>query len=342
MRGGKDLRKAIFALLALYAITCMAAAEGADDNSTYNNPTSMEEGNLIFNLDQRVSGTGFFATYKYSLMPDVLGTEGRLFNGAEGKNRAHGSGRIDIDSIMHAESSYSNKTWENGAYDEDGEVIDTEEESTGIVQMKEDSDETYSPIAMVIGSSYYALNPITFNSLLSEEDWIKNRNSLSSLSHRINGAHGLKEALDAQSIIQSDTADCIMNIDENLIDGRAHFGAIQLAGIPVDEVPEDADLEEEGQSFGYAMKVWSKPLIKLDEDYVGTFHLVKNMTLHSGSEEKEKEDGWLSCCSGGWDSMPYYDRTSYGKSAKGVFDCTCFNSQEWRGRSERSPSFTAG
>lgn len=36
-----------------------------------------------------------------------------------------------------------------------------------------------------------------------------------------------------------------MNIDENLVDGWAHFGALQLAGIPVDEEPEET---KEGDS----------------------------------------------------------------------------------------------
>ena len=161
------------------------------NDAAYDNPTTLEEKNLKFNFEQNVSGTGFFSAYKYALMPDATGTEGRLFNGVEAKNKAHGSGKIDADWNIYAENSYTNKTWINGAYDEDGEVIEDEEEATSIVQMKEDSQMVYSPLAMGIGSRYYNLHPITFNSLLKEEDWIKNRNGLNSLHHRVDHAHGL-------------------------------------------------------------------------------------------------------------------------------------------------------
>jgi hypothetical protein len=277
----------------------------------------LEEKSLKFIFEQNVSGTGFFNAYKYAQMPDAAGTEGRLFNGVEAKNVAHGSGKINTDSNIYAESSYSNKTWVNGAYDEDGEEIEDEEESTSIIQMKEDSKMTYSPSAMSIGSRYYDLHPIAFNSLLKEEDWIKNRNGLNSLNHQVDQAHGLDKLLDAQS----DGTDSSMKIDEDLIAGRAHIGVLQLQGIPVDEQPEE-DSEEE-QVLGLAMKTWQKPLIELDEDYVGSFHITKNMNLHTESEEEEKEDSWLPCCSGGFGDMNYMDAEIF-KSASGIFDCTCF------------------
>ena len=289
-----------------------------ENDAAYNNPTTLEEKNLKFNFEQNVSGTGFFSAYKYAQMPDAIGTEGRLFNGVEAKNKAHGSGKIDTDSDIYAESSYTNKTWINGAYDEDGEVIEDEEETTSIVQLKEDSKMTYSPLVMGIGSRYYSHNPVVFNSLLSEEDWIKNRNGLNSLHHMVDQAHGLNKVLDAQS----DAVNNIMNIEEDLVNGRAHFGVLQLDGIPVDEEPEEGS--EEIQVFGLAMKAWKKPLIEMDEDYVGNFHIKKNMNLYTDSEEEEEEDLWLPCCYGGFSDLNYADAKVF-KSAKGIFDCTCFN-----------------
>ncbi len=215
------------------------------------------------------------------------------------------------------ESSYTNKTWINGAYDEDGEVIEDEEETTSVIQMKEDSKMTYSPLVMGIGSRYYNLHPVAFNSLLKEEDWIKNRDGLNSLHHMVDQAHGLNKVLDAQSDATNNT----MNIEEDLVDGRAHFGVLQLHGIPVDEEPEEDS--EEIQVLGLAMKAWKKPLIELDEDYVGNFHIKKNMNLYTDSEEEEKEDLWLPCCYGGFSDLNYADAKVF-KSARGVFDCTCF------------------
>ena len=288
-----------------------------ENNAAYDNPTTSEEENLKFSMEQNVSGTGFYADYKYALMPDASGTEGRLFNGVEARNKAHGSGKIATDSNMYAKSSFTNKTWINGAYDENGEVIQDEEEATSIVQMKEDSQMVYNPLVMAIGSRYYDLHPIAFNALLTEEDWIKNRDGLNSLHHSVDQAHGLDIALDAQSDVTNNT----MNIDENLVNGRAHFGVLQLAGIPVDEVPE----EDSGdiQVLGLAMKAWKKPLIELDEDYVGNYHIKKNMNLYTYSDDNEKEDSWLPCCFGGFSDMNYMDAKAF-KSARGIFDCTCF------------------
>jgi hypothetical protein len=293
--------------------------EQLEENSTaYDNPTTLEQKDLKFDFEQNVSGTGFSASYKYAQMPDATGTEGRLFDGVEAKNKAHGSGKIDADSKMYAESTYTNKTWINGAYDEDGEVIQDEEESTSIVRMKEDSNMVYNPLVMAIGSRYYDLHPIAFNALLNEEYWIKNRDGLNSLHHSVDQAHGLNIAFNAQSDATNNT----MNIDENLVNGRAHFGALQLVGIPVDEVPEEDS--EEVQVLGPAMKAWKKSLIELDEDYIGSYNIKKNMNLYTYSDDIEKEDSWLPCCSGGFSDMNYEDANAI-KSASDVFDCTCFN-----------------
>lgn len=324
-------------LLALFALIGMAAAEEKEkkeqleeNNSAYDNPTTSEERSLKFNFEQSVSGTGFFNSYKYGQMPDILGTEGRLFNGIEAANKAHVSGKIDTSSNMYAESSYTNKTWINGAYDEDGEEIEDEEETTSQIQVKEDSKMTYSPLVMSIGSRYYDQYPVVFNSLLKEEDWMKNRNRLNSLNHRIDHAHGLNKVLDAQADADTNS----MNIEEDLVDGRAHFGVLQLEGIPVDEEPEEEEESEVEESdeedpqdvqvLGLAMNAWKKPLIEIDEDYVGSYHIKKNMTLSTVEEEEEvEEDDWLPCCSGGFSDLNYADAEVL-KSAKGIFDCTCF------------------
>ena len=311
-------------MLALFILIGMAAADDGEtekeiqeNDTAYDNPTTIEEDNLRFNFEQKVSGTGFFTAYKYAQMPDALGTEGRLFNGVEAKNKAHGSGKIDTNSNMYAERSYTNKTWIDGAYDEDGEEIFDEEESTSVIQMKEDSKMTYGPLAVGIGSGYYDLHSIAFNALLNEEDWIKNRNGLNSLHHSVYQAHGLNKVLDAQSDATNNT----MNVEEDLVDGRAHFGVLQLEGIPVDEEPEEGS--EEVQVLGLAMKTWKKPLMELDEDYLGNFHIKRNMNLYTYSDDDEEEDSWLPCCSGGFIDMNYADTKAF-KSARGVFDCTCF------------------
>jgi hypothetical protein len=64
-----------------------------------------------------------------------------------------------------------------------------------------------------------------------------------------------------------------------------------------------------------------------DERFVGVFDIVKNLRMKSRFDTIQKEDDWLPCCSGGFFSMNPLDQISF-KSAKGVFDCTCYTPPE--------------
>lgn len=61
-----------------------------------------------------------------------------------------------------------------------------------------------------------------------------------------------------------------------------------------------------------------------DEMYVGVYDIEKNILMKSRSDLYKEEDGWLPCCYDGWDTMNYRDQKGFGKSTKGVFDCTCY------------------
>jgi hypothetical protein len=157
-------------LLSLFALIGIDAADNKDkeeqlqeNDAAYGNPTTLDEKSLNFNFEQNVSGMGFFTAHKYAQMPDNTGTEGRLFNGVGANNKAHCSEKIDTDSNISTEGSYTNKTWVNGAYDENGEIIEDEDESTSIVWMNKDSKMTYSSLATGVGSRYYRGFLITSN-----------------------------------------------------------------------------------------------------------------------------------------------------------------------------------
>jgi hypothetical protein len=305
--------------------------DGGHDQVLYENPTSIEEKNLTFNMEQKVEGTGFYAGYRYILMPDAVGPEGRLYNGAEAKNDAHGSGNLDADSWVYAESTYLNRTWINGAYNETGYIIQDQEDTTSAILMQEESNAVYSPAAISIGLWYYHSHPLTFNSLLGERAWIKGRDGFNSIQHAVRDARGLRKALN----IESDSYNVSMRLEEDLISGRAHLGALQLAGYPRDEETMVEESEEEGSEedgsgsavLGAAMRLWHDPLFVLDEDYAGTYHIKKNISLYVYWDNNAREDDWLPCCTGGYASMTPADQR-YVKFAKGIFDCTCFKVPE--------------
>lgn len=142
------------------------------------------------------------------------------------------------------------------------------------------------------------------------------------MNHVVDNAHGLKKLLEAQS----DTEILTMKVEEDLTEGKSHFGALQLVGIPRDEEPDEEEAEEM-PVLGTAMKAWMKPKVVLDEDFVGTFHIYKNMTLGLFEDDKEWEDPWLPCCFGGYLTMPtYYKKGSkgFGSNVNSIFDCTCW------------------
>ncbi|MFB3764060.1 MAG: hypothetical protein ACE14P_02295 [Methanotrichaceae archaeon] len=254
-----------------------------------NRITSGQENNLTFRFDQRVSGSGFFSAYKCYYMPDAFGLPEVSFNGVETKSIAHGSGTIDIGSSIYAESYHIDEKWANPIYDVGGESIDESEDANGISRLKEDGRMIYAPISMTIDSSYYKLQPIVFNSLLKEDAWIKNRDNLNSINYMAGDAHKLARTID----IQADSFSTSMNIVENLTNGKVHFGVLQLAGIPMDEL---------------SIESWKMPSIEMGEDYMGTFDMAANMDLESLTMEEDKDDNWLPCCSrydgnGGWYDM---------------------------------------
>ena len=312
------MREGILASLALFALISMAVAEYEDDYLIFR-----EENNLTFSIDQKVSGAGFFSTYKYALMPDAIGPEGRLFNGVEAKNQAHASGAMDMESLFSGESTYVNESNLNPKIEGEEKYVnsehvkkfeDYEEETTSVIDLKEDNALTYSPMSLSVGTNYYDRHPLAFNSLIKDGVWMKNRDGFSSLSHVVDNAHALNKLLDANS----DAVNLSLNVEEDLTEGKSHFGALQLVGYPRDEEPED---EEEAATPGTAMKLWQKPDVELDEDYIGSFHMKKNMTLAWNEDDEEYDYAWLPCCSGGFLDMNLMDRVE--RNVSGIFDCTC-------------------
>ncbi|HSD56923.1 MAG TPA: hypothetical protein VLB04_01985 [Methanotrichaceae archaeon] len=61
-----------------------------------------------------------------------------------------------------------------------------------------------------------------------------------------------------------------------------------------------------------------------DERFVGVYDIEKKIQMKSKFDLYLEEDGWLPCCYGGWSDMNYRDQKGFGKSAKGVFDCSCY------------------
>ncbi len=307
--GGIDLKKIILAVLVLVALMGMSAAV---------NPVWIER-NVSFSFEQSVQGNGYFMNYMYVKAGNLAM-----------KNYAHGSGSINNEAILN--SFDYNRTDHPVAED----YIDRD---IACIQFKEDNAIVYAPMRMAIGNGYYAANPVDYSSLIKEKTWVKNYRAGSSMHHEVEYAHALDKELD---LVVKDNATNIydpkyyhvavtqMKINEDVTDGKAHIGVLQEGNDPgyyTTYIGADLTDPRYGTAGTKGPMAWKKPAIEIDEDYWGTYHIEKNMTLEVPYSRIEKNDDWLPCCFGGYLTMPtYYQWGSkgFGSNVKGIFDCTCY------------------
>jgi hypothetical protein len=104
--------------------------------------------------------------------------------------------------------------------------------------------------------------------------------------------------------------------------------AIDLSEI---KATRDTQYKLQSHSSGIANFEWRQVgtddeiLNEGEERYVGTYDIAKNLRMKSRFDTIQKEDEWQPCCSGGWTDMLLPDQVGFGTSAKGVFDCSCYN-----------------
>jgi hypothetical protein len=183
------------------------------------------------------------------------------------------------------------------------------------IQFMEKSSQTYSPVTSSIGTGYYSSHPISLSSLFGGQSWIKNRHSGTSMSHEVSGARGYdggyelmaeENELRLNGMEVTSTATTQMIINEDITSGKAHIGVLQGSA------PDHVSLNRVPSSTA-----WKDPALEIDEDYIGTFHIEKNMTLELSYEQIRKMEEWLNCCGG------YFDPSGKVKghiSAESVFD----------------------
>lgn len=305
MDGGIDLKKVIIAALVLVALIGSASAAWQP------NPNEWIERNTSFSFEQSVQGNGYFMNYMYVKANNVAL-----------KNYAHGSGSINNEAILN--SFEFNKTDHPLAED----YIDTD---IGCIEFKEDNSMVYAPMRIAVGTGYYAANPLDYSSLLKEKTWVKNYLAGSSMHHEVEYAHALDKELE---VIAKDNATTIydpkwyrvgftqMKINEDVTDGKVHIGVLQA-----ESFLNETGTYAESTVGPKGPMAWKNPAIEIDEDYWGTYHIEKNITLEVPYKKITTSDDWLPCCFGGYLTMPKYyqkGKTGFGSDVKGVFDCTCY------------------
>jgi hypothetical protein len=285
-------------------------------------PNANMVANATFNFEQSVQGNGYHMSYIYAKA------------GATAmKNYAHGSGSLDSEATL---------TWQHLTEKTRSVNADYNDFYQDCIQFKEDVAMVYAPMRIAVGTGYYAANPLDYSSLLKERTEAKNYLAGTSMIHEIEYAHAIDKELD---LVVKDKINYTydpellsvgytqMKVTEDVTDGKVHIGVLQANDQFVGQTlkasnssPAPRDISDVLSSFDdlTARKyMWKDPAIEIDEDYWGTYHIEKNMTLEVPYHIVCKKDDWLPCCFAGFDDMNPLDKKVF-KSATGVFDCTCF------------------
>ncbi len=317
--GGIDLKKAILTVLVAMVLVALTGCSmgqlpvspaGPVWPANMKYPNGYEESNRTFDFEQSVQGNGYFMTYLYAKAGNVAV-----------KNYAHGSGSLNSEATL---------TYQNLDQKTHNVYSDYNDFAQDCIQFKEDVAMVYAPMRIAVGNGYYAANPLDYSSLLKEKTWVKNYLAGTSMHHEVEYAHALDKELEINVKDKTNwTYDpeyqsvgyTQMKINEDVTDGKAHIGVLQANDNFASLMSENGDLS----SLGNRKSAWKDPSIEIDEDYWGTYHIEKNMTLEVPYHIIQKGEDWLPCCFGGYLTMPLpYLGDMKLKGAKGVFDCTCF------------------
>lgn len=175
-----------------------------------------------------------------------------------------------------------------------------------------------SPVIMKIGSGYYSSRPISYTSLIGSETWIKDTSAAASMNHEVSYAQGIngERELSAKggSYYQDDyyqdgylqddyhtqnTSSIQMKIDEEVTEGMVHIGVLQGSS-------DSSSGAGAGGSSDKMTDAWKNPSLEMEENYIGTYHIKKNMTITTGQNYAQRSDYWLDCCGGGYFNTEYY------------------------------------
>jgi hypothetical protein len=310
----------LVASLALALAILISGSQAGTFSGSLVGPGSYEEKNITFNMEQSVQSNGYSMTYLYAKSGNVAI-----------KNYAHGSGSLNSESTL----TYQELTKQNHPLN-----TDYNDFNQNCIQFKEDVSMVYAPMKISVGTGYYAANQLDYNSLLKEKTWVKNYRAATSMHHEVEYAHALDKELEINAKEKFNyTYDPVwegvgytqMNINEDVTDGKAHIGVLQSDIDYAGKLAKDGKTplmdftSLKGLGSGILTSAWKNPAIEIDEDYWGTSHIEKNMTLEVPYYKKTSSDDWLPCCFGGYLTMPAsWIGDAKFKSAKGIFDCTCF------------------
>jgi len=179
-------------------------------------------------------------------------------------------------------------------------IGDSSDNSSNI-RLESQNNDTGAPVSIAVGTGYYSSHPVAYNSAISSQTQLVNMGAATSMQHSVQSAKGIsgsseymvRESENIRGDSEySSTTSTQMRIDENVIEGKVNIGALQGS---------DASGWETGRGgWGPTTSAWKNPAIEIDEEYIGTYHISKNITFSKSEHKLMSADSWLNCCSGNY------------------------------------------
>jgi hypothetical protein len=191
--------------------------------------------------------------------------------------------------------------------------------NSSTIRLESQNSNTYSPVSISAGNGYYSSHPVTYASAIGSQTQLVNKGNAASLRHEVQSAQGISGSAEytvaGKSYRRGDseytsTSSAQMRIDETVTDGRVHIGVLQGGEATGGEAGRDGR--------GPITSAWKNPSIEIDEEYIGTFHISKNITISKSDRRLMSTDSWLSCCG---NYLDFYPAKPVSISADDVFNC---------------------
>lgn len=296
------------ALLVAIAFSTIFAGLALDDDSSNSIFDSSVDSRFIYRIDQNVSGVGYFSAYKNTNVANL-----------ELSSPAHGSGKYDSESLTFAA--------DGAKYDrETGMATSVEYDASGNLEydmwgnlkpvddrriiLDEKSNFSYSPMNMQLVKYFQPGDmSMSFRSKGMGKTNLKNYDSGVSINAKFNYASDLQRNL---------SAELFWKVTENDDDTEKFVDRFSNTKLNL-----EAAFTGKGQiGVMERIKGIKGANILIDEDYSGTYSIIKNISHSSITKTTLRVDSWLPCCYGGFSDVVPVERAPF-KSAKGIFDCTC-------------------
>jgi hypothetical protein len=196
--------------------------------------------------------------------------------------------------------------------------------NTSSISFTEQRNISSASVAMNIGKGYYGSRPISYSSLVGSETWIKDTSSAASMRHEANYAHGIDGTIQLSGQDSSyrwnghsgddrysqSTGAIAMKVNEDITEGRVSIAVLQGESVSGQEIGARDGSDP-------LINAWKNPSLEMEEEYIGTYHIEKNLSISTGNIDAWNGGYWLGCCS-----------DSDGKFSLGGYSCRTISADD--------------